>query len=526
MADIKIISKQNGVAVVLPTGAVFIGDADGDYVAEPGSISTQLNIKRDIDTFYVAKNVVWTDIKNSAGVQIGTSRDNCVSLLNSLFFNRRSSIQEIDNVDFQNQQQAGQVLKLVDIGGGTLRISNEDEQDVVSEIVAATSISAGDKTTIQSNLGVDPSGTDNSTDVTLGGSYNYITISGQTITRNQVDYNTDISNTPSIPVSGVDFDPVGTDNSTDVTLSGSYNYLTLTGQQITLGQVDYSTDVSNTPSIPVSGVDFDPVGTDNSTDVTLAGAYNYLTLTGQQITLGQVDYSTDISNTPSIPVSGVDFDPVGTDNSTDATVGATASDVLKMAAGQVLGAFDAGVDKLVFWDDSESKLTYATIGTNLTMTGSTLSASGGGGGGGSANMENTFSAPSTVGAFQDGARLAIDAYGTAPSATAGTLVNFGNTAPSAVGAQSVNTAATGMLTVVTDAASGDELLVEGVIKMSSNTGWSTAKKGAPLYMSTTAGAVTTTAPSTAGEFVRVVGHVVDGANSTIYFKPDNTWLEL
>jgi hypothetical protein len=473
MADIKIISKQNGVAVVLPTGAVFIGDADGDYVAEPGSISTQLNIKRDIDTFYVAKNVVWTDIKNSAGVQIGTSRDNCVSLLNSLFFNRRSSIQEIDNVDFQNQQQAGQVLKLVDIGGGTLRISNEDEQDVVSEIVAATSISAGDKTTIQSNLGVDPSGTDNSTEVTLGGSYNYITISGQTITRNQVDYNTDISNTPSIPVSGVDFDPVGTDNSTDVTLSGSYNYLTLTGQQITLGQVDYSTDVSNTPSIPVSGVDFDPVGTDNSTD---------------------------------------------------ATIGATASDVLKMAAGQVLGAFDAGVDKLVFWDDSESKLTYATIGTNLTMTGSTLSASGGGGG--SANMENTFSAPSTVGAFQDGARLAIDAYGTAPSATAGTLVNFGNTAPSAVGAQSVNTAATGMLTVVTDAASGDELLVEGVIKMSSNTGWSTAKMGAPLYMSTTAGAVTTTAPSTAGEFVRVVGHVVDGANSTIYFKPDNTWLEL
>jgi hypothetical protein len=83
-----------------------------------------------------------------------------------------------------------------------------------------------------------------------------------------------------------------------------------------------------------------------------------------------------------------------------------------------------------------------------------------------------------------------------------------------------------MLTVVTDAASGDELLVEGVIKMSSNTGWSTAKKGAPLYMSTTAGAVTTTAPSTAGEFVRVVGHVVDATNSTIYFKPDNTWLEL
>jgi len=282
-------------------------------------------------------------------------------------------------------------------------------------------------------------------------------------------------------------------------------------------------DLSGTPTIPVSGVDFDPVGTDNSTDVTLAGTYDYLTLSGQQITLGQVDYSTDISNKPSIPVSGVDFDPVGTDNSTDATVGATASDVLKVTAGQVLGAFDAGVDKLVFWDDSESKLTYATIGTNLTMTSATLDASGGGG---SANMVQDFNAPTSTGEFQDGARLVADAYGTAPSATAGTLVNFGNTAPSLVGAQSVVAAATGMLTVVTDAASGDELLVEGVIKMSSNTGWSTDKKGAPLYMSTTAGAVTTTAPSTAGEFVRVVGHVVDGSNSTIYFNPSRDWIEL
>lgn len=44
----------------------------------------------------------------------------------------------------------------------------------------------------------------------------------------------------------------------------------------------------------------DAAGTDNSTNVTLAGSYDYLTLSGQQITLGQVDYSTDIANTPTI----------------------------------------------------------------------------------------------------------------------------------------------------------------------------------------------------------------------------------
>lgn len=80
--------------------------------------------------------------------------------------------------------------------------------------------------------------------------------------------------------------------------------------------------------------------------------------------------------------SVLNVDPAGTDNSTDVSINANANDVLRMAAGQNLGSQDAGADKLVFWDDSDSKLTYATIGTNLTMTGTTLSASGGGGGGG------------------------------------------------------------------------------------------------------------------------------------------------
>ena len=47
--------------------------------------------------------------------------------------------------------------------------------------------------TARTNLGVDAAGTDNSTDVTLTGTPDYITISGQTITRNQIDLTSDVT---------------------------------------------------------------------------------------------------------------------------------------------------------------------------------------------------------------------------------------------------------------------------------------------------------------------------------------------
>ena len=46
-----------------------------------------------------------------------------------------------------------------------------------------------------------------------------------------------------------------------------------------------------------TGVDFDPVGTDNSTDVTLLGAPDYITITGQAITRNLIVATTDLSAT-------------------------------------------------------------------------------------------------------------------------------------------------------------------------------------------------------------------------------------
>jgi len=59
----------------------------------------------------------------------------------------------------------------------------------------------------------------------------------------------------------------------------------------------------------------------------------------------------------------------------------------------------------------------------------------------------------------------------------------------------------------------------------------TAKQGDPVYISTTdSGLMTFTAPSATNDIVRIVGYLVapvsSNTDSVIYFRPDNTWVEI
>ena len=64
--------------------------------------------------------------------------------------------------------------------------------------------------------------------------------------------------------------------------------------------------------------------------------------------------------------------------------------------------------------------------------------------------------------------------------------------------------------------------------IANKSGTRTDDNGKPVYVSPTAGYFDMTAPSTTGQVVRIVGHVVTtNANFyTIYFRPDNTWIQL
>ena len=231
---------------------------------------------------------------------------------------------------------------------------------------------------VRSLIGVDASNTDNSTNVSLAGSLDYLTLSNQEITLGQVDYDTDISNTPTLLQLGTTSSTAlagntptitsgqssaitantakNTNVTTDLSISGTTGARTIessdgTDAIIPIATTDVSgllspglfdeidantaktgitssqssaitantskvTD-SGTPALTSDGSDpslntgitaaevrsligVDASNTDNSTNVSLAGSLDYLTLSNQEITLGQVDYDTDISNTPTL----------------------------------------------------------------------------------------------------------------------------------------------------------------------------------------------------------------------------------
>lgn len=89
----------------------------------------------------------------------------------------------------------------------------------------------------------------------------------------------------------------------------------------------------------------DPAGTDNSTNVTIAVGLDYVTISGQELTLNAVDLTTDV--TGDLPYANL-------------TAAGSAS--------KLLGRGDSGAGD---WQE-------ITIGSGLSMTGTTLAATGGG----------------------------------------------------------------------------------------------------------------------------------------------------
>jgi len=100
-------------------------------------------------------------------------------------------------------------VQTADISGFATTVSLGNHESLTSSVhgisaFGATLVDDADAATARTTLGVDAAGTDNSTDVTLTGTPDYITLSGQEITVGQVDLSTDVTGSlPNSSVSGL-----------------------------------------------------------------------------------------------------------------------------------------------------------------------------------------------------------------------------------------------------------------------------------------------------------------------------------
>ena len=141
-------------------------------------------------------------------------------------------------------------------------------------------------------------------------------------------------------------DVSGTDNSTNVSLAGSLDYLTLSGQAITLGQVDYDTDISNKPTLLQLGTTF---------NTALAG--NTTTISSSQSSAITANTAKTTNVTTDLSISGLaGARTIESSDGTDAIIPIATTDVSGLLSPSLFDEIDANTAK------------ETNVSTNLSST--------------------------------------------------------------------------------------------------------------------------------------------------------------
>ncbi len=105
------------------------------------------------------------------------------------------------------------------------------------------------------------------------------------------------------------------------------------------------------------------------------------------------------------------------------------------------------------------------------------------------------------------------------STTAGEVYSLGSSGWVQANASTVAAASTGLLAIASSTSSADGMTLKGVVKSPV-----AGTAGDIVYLHTTAGELTTTAPTTATNVVRIVGYLL-GTN-LVYFDPSKDYIEI
>jgi hypothetical protein len=128
---------------------------------------------------------------------------------------------------------------------------------------------------------------------------------------------------------------------------------------------------------------------------------------------------------------------------------------------------------------------------------------------------NTRTNPYSAAGDHEGTVLSIGTLGL----TVGTVYYWNGTEWADANAGAVATA-DGLMGISTVSGVAPDVLVSGIIQLASVPG----AVGDPLYLDTTNGLLTATAPTGSGQIVRVMGYKLD--TNRVYFNPSQDWLEI
>jgi hypothetical protein len=142
------------------------------------------------------------------------------------------------------------------------------------------------------------------------------------------------------------------------------------------------------------------------------------------------------------------------------------------------------------------------------------------------NENRIRTSSTTVGQPGKGADLAYDWGNFTTTPTAGRIVYFAS-GSGGFGWRDALASATGSsigpLGVATNAASQDEIMLRGTVRVSGSLSGLAA--GQVVYLNNAvSGGVTGTAPSTTGHVVRIIGYVISPTDNTMYFNPDFSYI--
>ena len=251
-------------------------------------------------------------------------------------------------------------------------------QEIIGKTVPiiAGGTGAVNVTAARTNLGVDPAGTDNSTDVTLGGTSNYLTISGQEIIRGKVNLSNSV--TGDLPVSSLSGTlPIAQGGTGAVTAKAARVALGLDGIQTNV-TTNLSTSTSSTTLTVASSDGTDavlPVATTSAGGVMSAALFDEVAantsksgITSTQAnaitanTAKETNVTTDLSTTTSSTTL-----TVASSDGTDAVL-----PVVTTSAGGVMSAalFDAVSANTAKGTNVSTNLSTSTSSTTLTVASS------------------------------------------------------------------------------------------------------------------------------------------------------------